>query len=52
VLLEAALDPLFEQFAQEQKYLKNVSPATIEWYKQSLKWLSNPKPDEAALKTW
>jgi integrase/recombinase XerD len=48
--LEAALDPLFEQFTQEQKYLKNVSPATIEWYKQSLKWLGNPKPDEAALK--
>jgi integrase/recombinase XerD len=40
----------FEQFIQEKKYLANVSPATCEWYKQSLNWLLSPSPDEAALK--
>jgi integrase/recombinase XerD len=48
--LEAAVDRRFEQFIQEKKYLANVSPATCEWYKQSLQWLVNPAPDEAALK--
>ena len=40
----------FEQFIQEKKYLANVSPATCEWYKQSLRWLLSPSPDAAALK--
>jgi hypothetical protein len=44
------MEPRFEQFIQEKKYLANVSPATCEWYKQSLNWLPNPSPDEAALK--
>lgn len=44
------MDARFEQFIQEKKYLANVSPATCEWYKQSLNWLPNPSPDEAALK--
>ena len=26
----------FAQFIKERKYLSNVSPATIEWYEQSL----------------
>ena len=26
------LDQLFEQFVRERRYLKNVTPATIEWY--------------------
>lgn len=44
------MDPRFEQFIQEKKYLANVSPATCDWYQQSLRWLSGPTPDEAALK--
>jgi integrase/recombinase XerD len=44
------MEPLFEQFIQEKKYLANVSPATCEWYKQSLRWLLSPSPDEPALK--
>ncbi len=33
------MDPRFERFTQERKYLLNVSPATIDWHKHSLKWL-------------
>ena len=33
------MDPRFEQFIQERKYLLNVSSATLDWYKHSLKWL-------------
>jgi integrase/recombinase XerD len=44
------MDPRFEQFCQERKYLVNVSPRTIEWYRCALKWLGNSTPDEAALK--
>ena len=40
----------FEQFIQEKKYLANVSPATCEWYTQSLHWLGTPSPDAPALK--
>jgi len=44
------MDPRFEQFIKEKKYLHNVSPATEQWYRDSLKWLPGPAPDEAALK--
>lgn len=44
------MDPRFEQFLQERKYLVNVSPRTIEWYRAALKNLGNPQPDESALK--
>src|SRR6266851_4495500 len=44
------MDPRFVQFIQEKKYLVNVSAATVVWYEQSLRWLANPTPDEAALK--
>jgi len=27
----------FEKFIQERTYLKNVSPRTIEWYRQTFK---------------
>jgi integrase/recombinase XerD len=40
----------FEQFYQEKKYLGNVSPRTIEWHKQSLKWLGIEEPTEADCK--
>ena len=44
------MDPRFELFIQEKKYLRNVSPATVEWYRASLKWLPTPYPDAATLK--
>jgi uncharacterized protein with von Willebrand factor type A (vWA) domain len=39
----------FEQFLKERKYLKNVSPRTIQWYTESFKWFSNPAPSQADL---
>jgi hypothetical protein len=47
-----SMDARFEQFIQEKKYLANVSPATVQWYRASLKWLPTPTPtpDEAAPK--
>jgi integrase/recombinase XerD len=44
------VEPRFEQFIQERKYLRNVTPRTLEWYGEGLRWLVNPSPDEAALK--
>jgi integrase/recombinase XerD len=39
-----------EQFCKERLYLSNVSPRTIEWHKQSLKWLGIEEPTEDDLK--
>jgi integrase len=40
------------QFIKERQYLSNVSPATIEWYKQSLQWLGTESPSADDLKTF
>ena len=40
----------FAQFIRERHYLHNVSPATIEWYKHSFKWLRTENPTEEELK--
>jgi integrase/recombinase XerD len=40
---------LFERFIRERKYLKNVSPRTIEWHEQSQKWLAVEQPTETDL---
>lgn len=45
------LEPRFLQFIREQKFLKNVSGRTCEWYAQSLRLLPSPEPDAAMLKT-
>jgi integrase/recombinase XerD len=42
--------PGFQQFIRERQYLTNVSPATVEWYKQSLKWLPSESPSQDELK--
>jgi integrase/recombinase XerD len=39
----------FEKFVKERKYLKNVSPRTIEWYHESFKWLGNENPSQDEL---
>jgi integrase/recombinase XerD len=41
---------MFEQFIKERQFLSNVSPATVEWYKQSLAWLGTESPTDAQLK--
>ena len=38
------------QFIKERQYLANVSPATVEWYTQSLHWLGTESPTSAELK--
>ncbi|MGB9071465.1 MAG: tyrosine-type recombinase/integrase [Terriglobales bacterium] len=40
----------FEQFTRERQYLSNVSPATLEWYKHSFKWLRSESPTQDDLK--
>ena len=40
----------FEQFAKEKQYLLGVSPRTIEWYQQSLRWLNTESPSDEDLK--
>ncbi len=40
---------MFAQFIKEKQYLQNVTPATVEWYRHSLKWLVSPSPSKAEL---
>ncbi|HUB20590.1 MAG TPA: site-specific integrase [Acidobacteriaceae bacterium] len=40
----------FEQFIRERQYLTNVTPATVEWYRRSLKWLPSESPTQAGLR--
>lgn len=40
----------FQQFIKERQYLHNVSPATVEWYKHSFKWLRTESPSQDELK--
>jgi integrase/recombinase XerD len=42
----------FSQFIKERQYLCNVSPATVEWYEQSLRWLGVESPSDAQLKSF
>jgi integrase/recombinase XerD len=49
--LGGAVENRFEQFIKERQYLTNVTPATVEWYRQSLAWLSTESPTEANLKS-
>lgn len=40
----------FEQFAKEKQYLLGVSPRTVEWYHESLRWLNTESPSVEELK--
>lgn len=42
--------PKFEQFIKERRYVTNVSPATVDWYEQSLTWLGVESPTEVDIK--
>lgn len=44
------MEPRFEQFIRERQYLANVTPATIEWYRNGLKWLRTESPSQEDLK--
>jgi integrase/recombinase XerD len=39
----------FSQFTRERQFLSNVSPATVEWYKHSFKWLPTESPSQEQL---
>jgi integrase/recombinase XerD len=41
----------FEQFIKERQYISNVSLRTVEWYRESFKWLDNPEPTQDELKS-
>ncbi len=43
---------MFEQFIKERQYLQNVSPRTIEWYRESFNWLVEPQPSQSDLKSF
>jgi len=43
------LSPRCEQFIRERQYLANVSPRTLEWYRNSLRWISNESPTQSDL---
>ncbi len=42
---------MFEEFINERQFL-HVSPRTIEWYRESFKWLAEPVPNESQLKAF
>jgi hypothetical protein len=44
-------DSTFDQFIKERRYLQNVSERTIQRYEESFKWLNNPNPSQADLKS-
>jgi integrase/recombinase XerD len=44
------MEPRFEQFIRERQYLANVTPATIAWYRNSLRWLRTESPSQDDLK--
>jgi integrase/recombinase XerD len=39
----------FQQFIRERQYLHNVSPRTLEWYANSLRWLPSETPSQEQL---
>jgi integrase/recombinase XerD len=40
----------FAEFLRERQYLLNVSPATLDWYRNAFKWLPSASPSHAELK--
>ena len=43
------MQPRFEQFIRARQYLHNVTPATVEWYQNSLRWLPSESPSQDEL---
>jgi integrase/recombinase XerD len=44
------MQPRFDQFIRERQYLHNVTPSTVLWYKNSLRWLPSESPSQEQLK--
>jgi integrase/recombinase XerD len=44
------MEPRFEQFIRERQFLANVTPSTIEWYRNSLRCLPSESPSSEQLK--
>jgi integrase/recombinase XerD len=44
------MEARFEQFIRERQFLTNVTPSTIEWYRNSLKWLRSESPSQEDLR--
>jgi integrase/recombinase XerD len=44
------MEARFEQFIRERQYLANVTPATIDWYRNGLRWLRTDSPSQDDLK--
>jgi len=44
------MDARFEEFIRERQYLANVTPATIAWYRNCLRWLRTESPSQEGLK--
>ncbi len=40
----------FGQSIRERRYLHNVSPATVSWYKHAFNWLPSESPTQQELK--
>lgn len=43
------LSPRFEQFIREKQYVTNVSPCTLRWYRQALRWFPSERPSQPEL---
>jgi integrase/recombinase XerD len=39
----------FAEFLREREYLHNVTPATLDWYRNSLRWLPSESPSQEQL---
>jgi integrase/recombinase XerD len=44
------MEARFEQFIRERQFLSNVTPATIEWYRNGLRCLPSESPSSEQLK--
>ena len=40
----------FQQFIRERQFIANVTPATVDWYENSFKWLPSESPTQDELK--
>lgn len=47
--MQSKLSPRFEQFIREKQYVTNVSPCTLRWYRQALRWFPSEHPSQPEL---
>src|SRR5579872_26715 len=44
--MQPKLSPRFEEFLREKQYVMNVSPSTLRWYGQALRWFPSEHPTQ------